>query len=259
MTILHELEWLTGAKKFDEDCFFNLPNGVIDPSLKSGQSPQPLDVMSTYRDQTLKTYFERIRSADLVIITLGMIECWYDTKHEMFLNQAPHGRVLKAFPARYEFVRLDIMDVLNALSKIKELLEKLGVVKIVVTTSPVALGRTFTSDDVIVANCLSKSTLRVAAQLFAESNTGVDYFPSYESVIYGQRELAWQSDFGHASDYIVSQIIEAFLSRYVEDYIGSNIEDMEQGCSEQQVEIKKLVRQVDRYKNLLIKNDIPID
>ena len=89
--------------------------------------------------------------------------------------------------------------------------------RFLITTSPVPLGRTFTTQDALVANCHSKSLLRAVAQELAFSAADVDYFPSYESVVMTRSDLAWVDDLRHVRDDLVGRIIERVTRAYFVD------------------------------------------
>ena len=73
---------------------------------------------------------------------------------------------------------------------------------------------TFAGRDVMVANMLSKSTLRVAAETFANNHAMVDYFPSFDMISMSPRLLAYGPDCQHVSDRTVRNIIGHFLKLY---------------------------------------------
>jgi tetratricopeptide (TPR) repeat protein len=86
--------------------------------------------------------------------------------------------------------------------------------KILLTTSPVPLGRTFTDTDVIMANMYSKSVLRAVAEEITVKYPAVDYFPSYETVMLTDRRLAWTDDLRHVRDDLVGRIVERVSGAY---------------------------------------------
>ena len=77
--------------------------------------------------------------------------------------------------------------------------------------SPVPLLATFRSDEcnVVVANCHSKSVLRVAAEAFAAHNDNVTYFPAYEAVLYGSR-VPFREDGRHVHPDAVRRVVNMF-------------------------------------------------
>jgi hypothetical protein len=76
------------------------------------------------------------------------------------------------------------------------------------------LGATATQEDVIVVNTYSKAVLRAAIAEFVGADD-VDYFPSYEMVMFSPRHLAWQYDERHATDAMIGYVTQVFIDRYL--------------------------------------------
>ena len=74
------------------------------------------------------------------------------------------------------------------------------------------MSATFTGEDIIVANTLSKSTLRGAAGWWAAAHERVHYFPSFEIAMNAQREVAWYQDGLHVHHKVVRHIVDLFTS-----------------------------------------------
>ena len=139
------------------------------------------------RQERLRQYFGRAFEADLVIITLGLTETWFDCTTRLALAEIPSPRLLKQFACKV----LTYPEWAAVIKSIYTILRKYGKpdLKIVITVSPVPLERTFSDQDVIVANMMSKSTLRSVAGAFAAVTNGVDYFPSLEAVMFSAPNL----------------------------------------------------------------------
>ncbi len=92
-------------------------------------------------------------------------------------------------------------------------------VRIILTVSPIPLLATFRSDEcnVVVANCHSKSVLRVAAEEFAARNDGVTYFPAYEAVLYGTRQ-PFREDGRHVSRQALDRVMTMFRETFCADH-----------------------------------------
>ena len=107
----------------------------------------------------------------------------------------------------------------EALERIHALLSRYGHsdVQVVVTVSPVPLTATFSQHDIVLANTLSKSTLRAAAAWWACAHENVHYFPSYEIVMNSQRDSAWYADGIHVRPELVRHIMETFLRTHIAD------------------------------------------
>ncbi len=253
-TILNELEWACGEKEFNQEVFIFSEGKYIDPNLKQGEKAQNLSLALQFR-KNLNEYFNQLKHSDLLVVTLGMIECWYDSKTSTVLNMAPPPKAILSEPDRYKFTMLEVSDIVECLDKIYAISQRLGVSKMIITTSPVTLGRTFRDKDIIVSNCFSKSTLRVASEIFSEKYNNVDYFPSFETVTYGDRRLTYQNCLSHASDYVVSNIISEFLFRY----FNKNSTVIESDKKKDDAEISEMIRlkaQLEKYKNALIKHGV---
>lgn len=162
-------------------------------------------------------FFELFRQAfecDAIVITLGLIECWWDRKTQSYVEFSNEFR-RHAEDDRFSFRQLDFPTAYDFIKKTIDLLSPNGERPILLTTSPIPIHRTFTRDDVIVANTYSKSVLRaVAGQLSAERDF-VDYFPSYESVMLSRGATVWEDDLIHVEPAFVGRIMTRVTESYV--------------------------------------------
>jgi hypothetical protein len=79
---------------------------------------------------------------------------------------------------------------------------------LVLTVSPVALAKTFTNQDIIVANCESKSQLRAVAGQIRREFPNVCYWPSFEIAT---KQDVYCRDGRHVSPQAVQFIIDNFF------------------------------------------------
>lgn len=164
------------------------------------------------RRAEIKEVYRNLISSDLVIVTLGLVEAWYDEEVGMYLNRMPMPLVRKQ-PERYTFRRMEVEDSFPMLDRAVADLIGAGVEKILFTVSPVPLGTTFTGKDVVVANSFSKAVLRVCAQKLTEKYPQVDYYPSFELVSSGGLE-AFNDDNIHVKPPIVQRATGHMLKAY---------------------------------------------
>jgi tetratricopeptide (TPR) repeat protein len=157
--------------------------------------------------------FENAFDSEVVVITLGLIECWFDRKTGQYVEFGPFMRKHND-GGRFVFRRLGFNEAYDFTAKALDLL---GPRNVLLTTSPVPLARTFTSDDVIVANTYSKSVLRAVAGEIADARPNVDYFPSYESVMLTKQSYVWADDLAHVDGAFVGRVVSRMSERYVED------------------------------------------
>ena len=154
----------------------------------------------------------------LVVITLGLVEAWFDRETGLYLNIAPHRLAVKLHDGRFEMHVLSYAQVLDELHRIREILARHARVKqnVLLTVSPVPLSATFRGQDVLQANAYSKAVLRAAAEEFVSVVEGVSYFPSFEFVAATDRSRAFGSrDYRHVRKAMVNVIMDATLRSYV--------------------------------------------
>jgi tetratricopeptide (TPR) repeat protein len=213
-SILNEINFALNDDRslpLDDHFIFLDATRVVDLHLNS-DIPVTLD-RARQRRTEVRRVFGGLRDASVVVITLGLIEAWYDNEKQIFVNQAPPPPILRRDDGRFTFHCLDYDECRQALDAIIGVLNGSGVPKkIVVTVSPVPLGRTFTADDAIIANAASKATLRAAAGSIARAWPNVQYFPSYEMATISDPASIWAAhDQLHLRDDAVGRIIERFI------------------------------------------------
>lgn len=269
MSILQELKWATGIESYPEEALLPVGGGqVYDPYLSGKAARGSVEDMMARRAEVGR-YFAKAFEADVVVLTLGLIESWVDKVTGLHLNEAPNPKILARNADRFQFHQLSFEEVEASLEQIRQILETHGKTgqKKILTVSPVPLGRTFTGDDIIIANTTSKSTLRTAATRLTDRVEGMDYYPSYEAVTLSDPNLSWQRDRRHVSDVVVGQIIQTFLVRYgVSD---QPVEDIESAISalnsdpsfqkwaaesgSQEALLARLNQEVNKYKNTVLR------
>jgi hypothetical protein len=225
-SILNELRWSLAGETYPPESIVEDDGAWRDLQLAPWASALPLaDALE--RRRVVQEYFARIRNADVVVVTLGLVETWYDTQASVALNAAPSFWMSRRFPGRFRLVVTDYTANLAAVNAIVELITRHGAagVRIVLTVSPVPMTQTFSADDVLVANTYSKSTLRAVAADAARERAHVQYYPAYDTITVSNRSLAYnQSDNLHVTDAAVSAVTEHFLETYGVDAVRAHPE-----------------------------------
>lgn len=225
-SVLNELRWALDRSSFPgKDILYPLGKGqFVDVQLGVAKLAFPLERVLAFRHAYLDA-IAQVAEADVVILTLGYVETWYDRMLGLYLNVAPPQQLVKNEPDRFEFRVLSYGDVLNALEELHALLTRYRKkpLKMLVTVSPVPLASTFRDMDVLVANTYSKSVQRAALDEFLIGKEGVDYFPSYEFVTLSNPTIAWsRGDYRHVSPDLVARIMSNVLTNYIEG--GESVE-----------------------------------
>ncbi len=157
-----------------------------------------------------------LEQTDVLILTLGLSEVWYDIE-----TGEPLWRALTADtydPARHVFRVESVAQTMEWLEAIERLRRKhLPSMKIVFTVSPIPLAATFRPVSAVTANEVSKAILKAALDEFLRRhielvNDQLYYFPSYEMVRNFFMD-PYEEDNRHVNP-IVSGAIVAFFARH---------------------------------------------
>ena len=162
----------------------------------------------------------------ILVITLGLVETWFDCKTGLYLNGLPPRFTLNREPDRFELHVLEYTDIMASLDRIHALLDRYGHpdFKILLSVSPVPFKVTLTGQDAVAANTYGKSVQRAAAESFAARHANVDYVPSYEIVTQSPRDLAYMADNIHvtapAVEHIMAGVLNAYQPAHIDGPLG---------------------------------------
>jgi tetratricopeptide (TPR) repeat protein len=256
-SVLQELRFaLDPESTFDDQLKFIVPlrdGNTVDLTIPSWYSAVSQE-RAVERRRQINDLYAKIPTVDLVIITLGLVEAWYDRQGEGFICEPPSQQLMKEHPGRFAFVRLDFGQAKQYTQQCIDLIRQANpAIKIVLTTSPVPLGRTFTGDDIIVANGYSKAVLRAVAGEISADDPMVDYYPSYEMVMLSDFSASWEADQRHVKDSRVGDVVRTFIASYFPDasdgladvrarYLEANILSSKRQFAEALKEFKSLER-----------------
>lgn len=156
---------------------------------------------------------EAIERSDIYVITLGLTEVWRKDTNGLVVNQTP-DREMDARAPGFTFERSSYeQNYENVRTTCALVAERFPEKKIILTVSPVALGRTYSGNDIIVANMESKCTLRAVAAAITKEFDNVIYWPSFEIAM--ARDL-YQEDGRHVTIEGVASIVHQFLAVHLE-------------------------------------------
>jgi GSCFA family len=199
---------------YDEQLAMETPIGWIDYSSNGVCASREELLMERHR--VIDTH-KNILQSDVLVVTLGLVEAWYDKKTETYLNFTP-SEILATNLSRFECRVTDYSEnLLTVKNLVKYLRDRVNPsLKIIITVSPVPLNVSFSDKDIVQSNTLSKATLRAVAQTVADEDEYVDYFPSYEIVTLSNPNDAWLPDRRHVKREAVEHIVKIFKDAYLE-------------------------------------------
>lgn len=223
-TVLQEFERAVGLWKQDPNDYWELPfhrfwKGQIvyqDPyrRLILGKTLQAMQAVNAQLDVIIASAF---RSAKAFLITYGMTEVWRNKSNGLVVTQKPlYGGGGGGGDQSY-FWQTTFDDNLAVIRKtVRLLLEHKPGVKIFMTVSPVALERTFSENDIYVANTESKAILRAVLGQVAREFPEVTYFPAFEAVMSNGLQSFREGEGRHVRPEVVRPVVDAFVKAHVE-------------------------------------------
>ena len=171
-------------------------------------------------EHTQELVLGHLRDAGAFVFTLGLAEVWQDRETgSVFWRGVPHD----IFDETRHVFRPTTVDEneTNIVRTIELIREVNADAPIVLTLSPVPLNATFRGISCVAADCVSKSTLRVALDgVVGRGLENVYYWPSFEIVRWIGGHVPWpaygfnRGDSRHVTRYLVAQIIDAFVEAF---------------------------------------------
>ena len=173
------------------------------------------------RRRDVHALFAQAFECEVATITLGLIEAWFDTVTNRYIQTAPPVRLPTGLAGRFVFKELSFEECLAFVRNTVACLNSIGPrKKIILTTSPVPLERTFTGLDILQANTYAKSLLRTVSGIVSREGAA-DYFPSYEMAVLTKDPAIWEDDLVHVKSDFVGKIVFKLLSAYMPSYADS--------------------------------------
>jgi len=213
-SILQEFQHLFGedAPYSDDDFAQVSERRWVHPFRKAVNGKTYEDALKNQREIDARARMA-YRRADLVIITLGLIELWQRKADQLVAAELPP---LESYEeGLYEFRVTTTAENLANLEATRARIRTFSDAPILITVSPVPLAATFRDAPSVVANCESKSVLRAATADFVAAHDDVHYFHSFELVPQWQGGGPfYMEDARHISPAGVSFIIDQFIEHY---------------------------------------------
>lgn len=161
---------------------------------------------------------ERLAACDIVVMTVGVAPGFFNRVTGEVVIPRPSSFNMRALLNQCEFRTTSVGENVENLRHIISQLRRVNQdAYIVITVSPVPLTATFEYESAVVADCVSKSTLRVAVdELMREKLPRLIYWPSFELFrwlgsyvpgLYGQED----SSTIHASEAAVALAVNTFV------------------------------------------------
>jgi hypothetical protein len=135
-----------------------------------------------YGEEERLDWEKNLRECDLFIFSLGLATSFFDRETGDFVltvgGDVEGAALAELYQHRNTTVGENVVNVRHIIDQLRRLNPE---VKIVLTVSPVALGGTYERQSAVLADCVSKSTLRVTVEeILALGLPDIYYWPSFE-------------------------------------------------------------------------------
>jgi Flp pilus assembly protein TadD len=211
-SIINDFAFASG-RAYDERYVFKVGEDKYCDFTSYGVWPSVEDALKARRE--VIDIYRGWRESDVIILTLGLVEAWFDRVNESYLNVTPYA----LFHKEADRFELRITGYPENYAALKDLITFIisenSATKVILTVSPVPFSDTFSGQDVVIANTYSKSVLRAVAQDLASEFDGVDYFPSYEIVMLSAPDKVWLPDRRHVDREHVGFVVQQFERAYM--------------------------------------------
>lgn len=160
-----------------------------------------------------RTAREAFLAVEVMIVTVGLTEIWYNREDGSVFNQVPPVEVFDE--DRHGYRVADVAENKeNILAAWKLLSAANPGAKMILTVSPVPLRATFRNENVISANAQSKATLLAAVREVVDTTDDVYYHPSYEITTTVVPE-GFEEDNRHVRREVVDEIMKVFEHNFM--------------------------------------------
>jgi len=221
----HQGDWLS----LPDSVFSTFGIRYFADYLSGGLDRRPLIMESMQRAlkdlPPAEEMLQQFKEADVVWYSVGAAGCFFDRQSKSFI--LPDGTALGrvALTKKYEFKTTSVSDNAQNIVYFASFLRSINPkVKVLVSVAPAPTQSTYERRSAVVADCLSKSILRVACHEATQLLGGdVYYWPAFETFRWlsghiGATYGVDDGNSGHISESIINNDVKALLQRLkVED------------------------------------------
>jgi hypothetical protein len=177
----NEIAWATGQTKGMNDALIDLGDEWVDMQLHFTMSFPP-EEMLRIRAAYNKTYAP-IVNADVIVLTVGAANQWYDTQTKFYLNGMPTRKMTDRYPGRFEMHSFDLADAESRIERCVSVARCANpTAQIVLINSPVFQSASFGEQDALIDQTVGKSLQRLAIHNVVSRHERLAYLPVYEVV-----------------------------------------------------------------------------
>jgi hypothetical protein len=176
------------------------------------------DMRETFGASFFEGVRAKLRKATHLVLTVGVAPTFFRNDDKSFVFGKNYREMLKA--GEIHMRTTTFRENAENLRRTLALMQKIAPdARRVITVSAVPLGATAEMPSVVIADCVSKATLRAVVHEVVSADPSLTYFPAFEIVrwlsgytcteVYG----ADDGDSRHVSDWLTEFIVASFIAR----------------------------------------------
>lgn len=177
--VVNEVEWATGLADNMDAALIEVAGELVDMQLHFTVAGPPDEMRE--RRRLFNDAFKPAQDADVIILIAGGRRQFFDREAGVYLNSIPSHKMTALYPDRFELHSFDLDEMETRLQRAIDVFRTVRPdVHLILVNSPVYQPVSFSPDDALLDQTLSKSMQRLAIANVIARNDGVDYLPAYE-------------------------------------------------------------------------------
>jgi hypothetical protein len=193
---------------------------IVDPyrPLIEPDGYDTIEAMHAARDEHLRHVREMFEQLDVFVFTLGQTEHWRARGDGVVVPVAPGVSGGTFDESVYEFHNARATEALDDMLAFIDSLRAVNPKsRVILSVSPVSLLATYEDRHALVANCYTKSALRVVAEEVCRARPDIAYFPSYEIITAPfNAARAFAEDQREVTDVGVEMAMKTFFAHFTQ-------------------------------------------
>ena len=177
------------------------------------------DMRETFGDAFFEAVKTKIRNATHIVLTVGVAPSFFRNDDQSFVFAKNYREMLKS--GEIHMRTTSFRENAENLQRILSLMQRIApAARRIVTVSPVPLAATAEMSSIVIADCVSKATLRTVVHEVTTADPSLTYFPAFEIVrwlaAYTRTDVYGADDDNsrHVSNWVVEFIVSSFIARF---------------------------------------------
>lgn len=203
---------------FNEEINSTFANRHLLDWLAGGTGPQAQEMGEFFGEEVREGARDALTGCEAAVMTLGVAPCFFTEAGEFVFAKGEAEETRASYRFRMTTVAENVANLRSVLKSLQLL--KPGL-RVIFTVSPIPLNGVVGLGSAVLADCLSKSTLRSAvAEVVADGEA--QYFPAFEIVKWlgSHTERAFfgteDGDSRYVSGDIIDLVVDSFVRRFMQ-------------------------------------------